>query len=104
MTLYLMLNKLLTAPPRSIHDHSPVINGGSEDIETGRKPGTKSSFANRNAEQEALVGKWAMLWRSIILSSIDGKTYLPYCRFIRSLNLRDLGNLFEDTKFRNIEQ
>jgi len=89
---------LTDLPIYSIHESAPIVNGSSEEIETGRKHGTK--FANKNAEQEVVVKKWAMMWRSIILSSVEGKTYLPYCRFIRSLNLRDLGNLFEDAKFK----
>lgn len=36
--------------------------------------------------------KWSILWRSIILSAL-GKTLYPYCRHLRDLDLRDLGNL-----------
>ena len=51
------------------------------------------------AEQELNVQKWSILWRSIILSAL-GKTLYPYCRHLRMLDLRDLGDLLEDDKFR----
>jgi len=44
--------------------------------------------------------KWTVLWRSIILSSLDGhRTYKPYCRYIRTLDLRNLSTMLEDLKF-----
>ena len=43
--------------------------------------------------------KWSILWRSIILSSL-GKTMYPYCRHLRWLDLKDLGDLLEEDKFR----
>lgn len=44
------------------------------------------------------VMKWALQWRSIILSSL-GKTTYPYCLYIRSLDLTNLKELFEDPVF-----
>ena len=51
------------------------------------------------AEQELVVQKWSILWRTIILSAL-GKTILPYCKFIRVLDLDDLRQLLEDDRFR----
>ena len=42
------------------------------------------------ADQGLLVQKWSILWKSIILSTLD-KTMYPYCRYLRVLDLRDLG-------------
>lgn len=43
--------------------------------------------------------KWSILWRTIILSAL-GETSYPYCKHLRMLDLRDLGYLLEDDKFR----
>ena len=51
------------------------------------------------AEQELVVQKWSILWRTIILSALD-KTIMPYCKFIRVLDLDDLRQLLEDDRFR----
>jgi hypothetical protein len=51
------------------------------------------------AEQELVVQKWSILWRTIILSALD-KTILPYCKYIKVLDLDDLRLLFEDDRFR----
>lgn len=45
------------------------------------------------------MSKWALLWKSIILSSI-GKTVYPYALYIRSLDLRNLTNLLDEPLFR----
>lgn len=45
------------------------------------------------------VQRWSILWRTIILSAL-GKTLHPYCRHLRLLDLRDLGDLLDDDKFR----
>ena len=45
------------------------------------------------------VQKWSILWRTIILSAL-GKTKYPYCRHLRFFDLRDLGELLDDDKFR----
>lgn len=69
---------------RSCND-SPVKGGGNEALSL--------------AEQGQNVQRWAVLWRTIILSAL-GRTLYPYCRHLRLLDLRDLGNLLEDDKFR----
>lgn len=51
------------------------------------------------ATQGLLVQKWSIMWRSIVLSSLN-KTLYPYCRYMRVLDLRDLEYLLEDPKFR----
>lgn len=43
--------------------------------------------------------RWSILWRTIVLSAL-GHTLYPYCRHLRVLDLRDLGYLLEDDKFR----
>ncbi|KUI56923.1 hypothetical protein VP1G_04318 [Cytospora mali] len=39
--------------------------------------------------------RWAGMWRSIILSSV-GRTFYPYCLWIKSLGLSDLDQLLQD--------
>ena len=51
------------------------------------------------AQQELMVQKWMITWRSIILSVFD-KTIFPYYQYLRYLDLRDLRQLLEDPKFR----
>lgn len=51
------------------------------------------------AEQELIVQKWSILWRTVILSAL-GKTMLPYYNYIRVLDLYDLQLLLDDDKFR----
>jgi hypothetical protein len=46
-----------------------------------------------------LFQKWTILWRSIILSSFNGKTYKPYCHYVRVLDFRNLTQMLEDDKF-----
>lgn len=54
------------------------------------------------SEQELLVQKWTILWRTIILSALDNsETSYPYCKHLRFLDLRDLSDLLDDDKFRN---
>lgn len=50
------------------------------------------------AEQELVVQKWSIQWRSIILSALD-RTLLPYCQYLRVLDLGDLEMLFEESRF-----
>ncbi|KAI7659577.1 hypothetical protein KC319_g8917, partial [Hortaea werneckii] len=72
----------------ALHDRSPVKGGGGENI----------SFA----EQDVMVMKWSILWRTIVLSTL-GKTFYPYCRHLRGLDLRDLSWLLDrldEPKFR----
>jgi hypothetical protein len=48
--------------------------------------------------QKQLITKWALLWKSIIRSSMSSTAY-PYCLYIRTLDLRNLTNLLDDTMF-----
>lgn len=56
------------------------------------------SIAGLKNEQDVVVRKWALMWRSIILSTF-GRTYLPYYSYIRCLNLTDLTTLLHDHRF-----
>lgn len=78
-----------------MHEVAPVTIGGSDEVELSRQ--------GRSGDQdfEQPVSRWALLWKSIILSSL-GMTLYPYCRYIRSLDLRDLKELLEDSKFRSV--
>lgn len=78
-----------------IHSYSPVISEGNE-FEI--RPGGQT-----HALQEQVISKWSLLWRSIMLSSL-GKTMHPYCRYIKSLDLRNLTELFENGIFRDSVQ
>jgi hypothetical protein len=50
------------------------------------------------------MSRWALQWRSIILSSL-GDTAYPYCLYIRALDLTNLKDLFDDLVFkRNFEK
>lgn len=69
----------------SVSHESPVKGGGNEGLPL--------------AIQDLNVQKWSILWRTIILSAL-GKTTYPYCRHLRFLDLRDLGYLLDDDKFR----
>ena len=56
------------------------------------------------AEQELLVQRWSIFWRSVCLATMD-KTMFPYHRYLRSLDLVDLENLLYDSSFsRKIER
>ncbi|KAF2225586.1 hypothetical protein BDZ85DRAFT_68484 [Elsinoe ampelina] len=68
-------------------NQAPICGGGSET--------TTATIA----EQEGTVQRWSILWRSIILSTMD-KTLYPYGQYLRVLDLRDLYNLLDDDKFR----
>lgn len=51
------------------------------------------------ATKQLLLQRWAILWRSIIASSMNA-TLFPYCKYIKNLDFRDLKNLIEDDKFK----
>ncbi|KAL2358696.1 hypothetical protein BJ546DRAFT_23100 [Cryomyces antarcticus] len=70
-----------------IYHKSPIRGGGSE--------------ASPFAQQEQVVQKWSILWRSIVLSGL-GKTLFPYCQYMRVLDLEDLGSFLDDDKFRGV--
>ncbi|OCK96253.1 uncharacterized protein K441DRAFT_657639 [Cenococcum geophilum 1.58] len=69
-----------------IHHVAPVRDGGDDE-------------AIPIATQELVFQKWSILWRSIIASSLDA-TLFPYCRYIKTLDLRDLSYLLEDDKLK----
>ncbi|GAB7363141.1 hypothetical protein MBLNU230_g3427t2 [Neophaeotheca triangularis] len=69
-----------------ISHEAPVKGGGSETVSL--------------AEQDLILLKWTILWRSIVLSAL-GKAAYPYCRHLRMLDLRDLSYLLDHDKFRN---
>lgn len=70
--------------------HQAPVKGGGEGLQREYLP---------LAEQELTVQRWSILWRTIVLSA-SGKTIYPYCKHLRFLDLRDLGELLEDDKFR----
>lgn len=53
----------------------------------------------RAAFQAGIIRKWALLWKSIIRSTL-GATYLPYALYIKTLDLRNLLELLQDHWFR----
>ena len=62
---------------------APVTGAGNDDLEQSK---------------ERITMKWAIMWRSIILSSL-GKTLFPYSQYIRTLKLQDLHELLSEGKF-----
>lgn len=57
-------------------------------------------FASKAAELAQFYRTWTVLWRSIILSCLDNhNTYKPYCRYIKTLDLRNLSTMLDDLKF-----
>ncbi|KAK5056047.1 hypothetical protein LTR84_012598 [Exophiala bonariae] len=57
-------------------------------------------FAVKAAEEADFFRKWTLLWRSITLSSLDDNNcYKPYCRYIKTLDFRNLLMMLEDQKF-----
>lgn len=78
----------------------------------------KADFATKSADAEQVFRRWTVLWRSIIVSSLDGsqvnavaivtwqyaylifcQTYKPYCRYLRVLDFRNLINMLDDPRF-----
>lgn len=70
-----------------MHNVAPVTFSGGGDEPSQKWP------------HERKTRKWALLWRSMVLSSL-AKTLFPYCRYIKELDLRDLEYLFDDMKFK----
>ena len=70
----------------SSHHLSPVKSGGDDE-----------TFMM--AQKQLMVQRWSILWKSIIASSLDA-TLFPYCRYIKSLDFRDLRYLLEDDQFK----
>jgi len=80
-----------------MHEVSPVTTGSDEDhqIETQQT----MAYTAKLRQQEQIIRKWAGLWRSLILSSLD-QTLYPYSTYIRVLNLQDLSDLLIHGMFR----
>ncbi|KAF1836250.1 hypothetical protein BDW02DRAFT_546665 [Decorospora gaudefroyi] len=68
--------------------HLAPVRGGGEDL-----------YGLPAATKLLTIQKWSILWRSLVTSSLDA-TLFPYCRYIRSLDFRDLGYLLDDDQFR----
>lgn len=79
-----------------MHQNSPAFEQ-REYLEIQQRP---VDIAIKAAEQADFFRKWTLLWRSIILSSLDDKNcYKPYCRYIKTLDFRNLSVMLEDQKF-----
>ena len=68
--------------------HLAPVRGGGDDL-----------YGWTAATKLLTIQRWSILWRSIIGSSV-GATLFPYCRYIKSLDFRDLGYLLDDDQFR----
>ncbi|KAL8663397.1 MAG: hypothetical protein Q9202_003916 [Teloschistes flavicans] len=79
---------------------SPVTNRGSSDVDVPAQERATTTYKARLQQEEAMVVRWAQLWRIIALSAM-GQTLFPYARYIRALNLEDLEELLEDAKFKD---
>jgi hypothetical protein len=77
-----------TDTPRSSHHLAPV-RGGGDDL-----------YGLPLATKLLSIQRWSILWRSIVASAL-GATLFPYCRYIKNLDFRDLGNLLDEDQFRN---
>jgi hypothetical protein len=78
-----------------VHNQSKSFSTEGADVEMSKLV----SFQARREQQIVAISKWALLWKSIILSTI-GKTAYPYAWYIRSLDLRNLTNLLDEPLFR----
>ncbi|KIX02401.1 uncharacterized protein Z518_08342 [Rhinocladiella mackenziei CBS 650.93] len=79
-----------------LHQNSPAFEQ-RDDLEVRQRP---VDFATKAAEQAQFYRKWTILWRSIILSGVDDLiTYKPYCRYIKTLDFRNLSAMLDDLKF-----
>ncbi|KKA24499.1 hypothetical protein T310_1528 [Rasamsonia emersonii CBS 393.64] len=100
-----MSSRWLAKPALSVlyqlYDTSPVTGGGTEEeqLRTKRTTGTTTVTAGGKDEQNSIIRKWALMWRSIILSTFE-RTYLPYYSYIRYLDLEDLKHLVSDPSFK----
>ena len=78
-------------------DGALIIHISSHHLAPARGGGEDEPFPI--ATKQLMVQKWSILWRSIIASSLDA-TLFPYCRYIKTLDFRDLGYLLEDEQFK----
>ncbi|GES57424.1 hypothetical protein ATEIFO6365_0001071200 [Aspergillus terreus] len=74
-----------------LYNISPVRSGGAEDeqLRFPRMTATRGDVA---------TWKWALMWRSIVLSTLN-QTYLPYYTYIRYLDYDDLTGLLDAPGF-----
>jgi hypothetical protein len=86
-------------PHHRIHHLSPVISSEGSDAELTKNQDLE--YKDRISKQNKIVAKWALQWKSIIASSLC-ETLYPYGLYIRALDLRNLSDLFEDPKFRDV--
>jgi hypothetical protein len=77
-----------------IHDQSEYFR--DDEPETAHQV----SWQEGTRLQIHAVSKWALVWNSIIRSSL-GATAYPYCLYIRSLDLRNFDLLLNDSHFRS---
>jgi hypothetical protein len=82
-----ILSWSLLTPPM-VHTTSAIRTGENTEDEI-----PKNKTAN------SAMSRWALQWRSIILSSL-GETAYPYCLYIRTLDLTNLNDLFDDLVFK----
>ncbi|CZT50217.1 uncharacterized protein RSE6_11161 [Rhynchosporium secalis] len=81
-----------------IHLQSPITSSEGSDADLKQN----DTFQGRVEAQKTTLLKWALLWKSIIRSSLgNNATAYPYCLYIRSLDLRNLTDLLEDPQFRD---
>ncbi|BCR88018.1 uncharacterized protein ACHE_40582S [Aspergillus chevalieri] len=101
---FALCSKYFTEPALTIlyqlYDTAPVTGGGATEDEQIKARRTGGSVEDAKRQQERTIWKWAAMWRSVILSAID-QTYLPYCNYIRHLNLEDLSDLLSHSGFKD---
>ncbi|CAL3965985.1 unnamed protein product [Diplocarpon coronariae] len=82
-----------------IHQQSTIISSEGNDADISQN----ITFEGRIDAQRRTLLKWALLWKSVIRSSLEVTAY-PYCLYIRSLDLRNLAELLEEPRFRDNAQ
>ncbi|KAF9893881.1 hypothetical protein FE257_010051 [Aspergillus nanangensis] len=80
-----------------LYNESPVRSGGSED-EQFRTRRAATTLPNPRREGDVATRKWALMWRSIVLSTLD-QTYLPYYSYTRFIDYDDLLGLLVSPGF-----
>src|SRR5271170_3219476 len=80
-----------------IHNQIAIRGGDSDQTEVSKSSTIKKTYF------PALLVQWALQWRSIIMSSL-GKTAYPYCVYLRSVDLGNLEDLFDEKVFKESMQ
>ena len=75
------------------HDQSAAFIQSEEEVRA-----RSGDYTTRVNDINALFRRWTNLWRSIILSTFEARTYKPYCRYLRMLDFRNLASMLEDSK------